>query len=485
MIYAVALCLVVAMLCGVTAFKTMSVRTRTDFLVAGRKLPWPVLVFTLLSSWVGAGSLLGGGENAYRNGFVALWQPAGGWLGLIVIALIAGRARRFAQFTVPDLLETRYNATARVMATIAIVISYTVIASYQFKGGGDILHLIFPDLPRTTGVYIIAAFVITFTASAGMASVAYLDLFIGSLVTGTMIVAVPLLLNDAGGWSEVRRVLPPSHFTVLGDVGFSAALGFLLPTMLLLIGNQGVYQKFFSARSEKDAKFAVAGWIVGTLLLETLLMMMAVIGSSKFKTDQPREIIPLTARQGLYPLIGAILLGGIFAKVISTANNYLFSPATNLIHDVYERFINKEAAKSQSLVVSRVLVIALGLFALLQAAQFESVLRASLYAYTIYGAAVTPVVLAVFFWKRATTPGAVASIILGTVVTIGWNLAQNHLDFQKDVDAVYPALAASVLSLVLVSLATPAPKESKWKPFFEEAHLEADPEASRNTSSAA
>src|ERR1700686_5727860 len=145
MIYAVVLGIVVATLCVVTAIKTLSVRNQADFLVAGRKLPWPVLVFTLLSSWIGAGSLFAGGENAYRNGFAALWQPAGGWLGLVLIALIAGRARRFAQFTVPDLLESRFNATARVMGSIAIVISYTVITSYQFKGGGDILHLIFPD----------------------------------------------------------------------------------------------------------------------------------------------------------------------------------------------------------------------------------------------------------------------------------------------------------------------------------------------------
>ena len=136
MIYAIVLAIVVGTLCVVTIVKTRSVKNQADFLVAGRKLPWPVLVFTLLSSWIGAGSLFAGGENAYRNGFAALWQPAGGWVGLILIAVIAGRARRFAQFTVPDLLETRYNATARVMGTIAIVISYTVIASYQFKGGG-------------------------------------------------------------------------------------------------------------------------------------------------------------------------------------------------------------------------------------------------------------------------------------------------------------------------------------------------------------
>src|SRR5260370_21758145 len=159
------------------------------------------------------------------------------------------------------------------MGNSGIVISYNVINSYQFKGGGDILHLIFAELARTTGMYIIAAFVIVFTAAAGMASIAYLDLVIGGLVTVILTIAVPLLLNDAGGWSEVRRVLPPSHFTVLGDVGLSKALGFLIPTMLLLVGNQGMYQKFFSARSEKDAKYAVAGWIVGTLFLETMLIM--------------------------------------------------------------------------------------------------------------------------------------------------------------------------------------------------------------------
>src|SRR4051794_14824436 len=99
----------------VSIAKIHSVKSKADFLVAGRTLAWPVLVFTLLSSWIGAGSLLAGAENAYRNGFAALWQPAGGWLGLILIAIIAGRARRFAQFTVPDLLEARYNASSRIL----------------------------------------------------------------------------------------------------------------------------------------------------------------------------------------------------------------------------------------------------------------------------------------------------------------------------------------------------------------------------------
>lgn len=461
MIYVLVLAAVLLTLTGVTIYKTVSVKNQTDFLVAGRRLPWHVLVFTLLSSWIGAGSLFAGGENAFRNGFAALWQPAGGWLGLAVIAAIAGRARRFAQFTVPDLLERRYNSAARLLGTVAIVLSYLVITSYQFKGGGDILHLIFPELDRTTGMYLIAGFVILFTAAAGMASVAYLDLVIGVMVTAIVVVAVPVLLDNVGGWGAVRAALPETHFQVLGHLSLRQALGFLLPTMLLLIGNQGMYQKFFSARSERDAKIAVGGWIIGTLLLETLLVTLSVIGSSKFRPDNAREIIPTTARLGLPSLLGALLLGGIFAKIISTANNYLFSPATNIIHDVYERFINRQASERRRLFVSRLVVIVLGVFALLQGTHFESILKAALYAYTIYGAAVTPAVLAVFFWKRTTTAGAVTSILLGTLITVAWNLAG------FEIDAVYPALGASVASLIVVSLITDPPPPEKWKPFFE------------------
>ena len=460
MIYIVVLSLIVAVLLGTALFRSLGVKNQADFLVAGRKLTWPVLVFTLLSSWIGAGSLFAGGENAYRNGFAALWQPAGGWLGLIVIAMIAGRARRFAQFTVPDLLETRYNTTARVLATIAIVISYTVITSYQFKGGGDILHLIFPTLDEKTGMNIIAAFVITFTALAGMASVAYLDVIIGLLVTVIALISLPLLLERTGGWPAVHAALPADHFTVFGPLGWLHCLGYLLPTMLLLIGNQGMYQKFFSARSERDARWAVFGWIIGTLVLETFIITIAVVGSATLKTKTPYEIIPLTARTRLPEVVGAILLGGVFAKVISTANNYLFSPASNLIHDVYKRFIDPQAGERRTLFVSRAIVILLGVFALVQAAYFESILKAALYAYTVYGAAVTPAVMAVFFWKRANTAGAVCSIILGTVITVVWNIMQIQW-----LDAVYPALGVSVLALIVVSLATAPPSRANLEPF--------------------
>ena len=86
-------------------------RTGDDFLVAGRSLPAHVLVFTLLSTWIGSGSLFAGAGLGYRVGFPALWQSAGAWVGIALIFFLAPRVRRLAQYTVPDILELRYGRT--------------------------------------------------------------------------------------------------------------------------------------------------------------------------------------------------------------------------------------------------------------------------------------------------------------------------------------------------------------------------------------
>jgi SSS family solute:Na+ symporter len=498
-LYAIVLGIIVVTLLGVSLARLGSVKTKADYLVAGRSLPAFVLVFTLLSSWIGSGSLLGGAENAYKHGFAALWQAAGGWAGLALIYFIAPRARKFAQFTIPDLLESRYNQTARVLGVIAVLFTYTAITSYQFIGGGDILHLIFPVVTAREGQFILAGFVIVFTAIAGMGSVAYMDVVIGLLATVTMIASLPVLVHLAGGWAGVRAALPASHFKWFGDIHpfnsyykvlpngagghgqreqVQSALEIFLPTCLLMLGNQSMYQKFFSAKSEKAATRATLGWIVGTVILESVIVAIAVVGSAMYHggevSQRPREILAFTAVHsfggwsGSKPLaiLGALLVGAIFAKVVSTANNYLFSPATNLVNDIFLRYVMPEAKNWLVLLVSRIMVVGLGLWALYQSLGTTSVLQKSLYAYTIYASALTPVILAAFFWRRATAAGAVASIAAGTVVTVGWDWLTPHLPVGIGArDAILPALLASLLCLFVVSVATRPPTESHLKPF--------------------
>ena len=290
----------------------------------------------------------------------------------------------------------------------------------------------------------------------------------------------------------MRASLPATHFQVFGDLSPIQALELFLPTCLLLLGNQSMYQKFFSARTERDASRAVVGWIFGTVILESVIVALAVVGSALFPTGEvsqsPREILAyiglhafqpaastvVVAPSGavlthtapavsvlqanLLPLLGALLMGAIFAKVISTANNWLFSPATNLVNDIYVRYIDPNASNRRILLVSRLTVVVLGAWALYQGLYAQSVLKMALYAYTIYGSALTPVILAAFYWRRATAAAAVSSIAAGTLVTVLWEHVAPHLPtaFGKR-DAILPALLASLLCLIVVSFTTRPP----------------------------
>ncbi len=175
------------------------------------------------------------------------------------------------------------------------------------------------------------------------------------------------------------------------------------------------------------------GWIIGTVILETVIVMLAMLGHvlamKSHASPFPREILAFTALHSLPGLLGALLMGAIFAKIISTANNFLFSPATNLVNDIFVRYIAPDASNKRILIVSRLMVVLLGIWALYQALHTGSVLKKTLYAYTIYSAALTPVILAAFYSRRANAAGAVSAIGAGTFITVFWDTSfvRHHL----------------------------------------------------------
>ena len=175
MIYISGIMIYLLALVAVGLYKIRSVKNSTDFMVAGRTLPWYILVGTLLATWMGSGSLFSGAGLGYRNGLAALWSSGGAWLGIALIYFITRRIRNFGKVTVPDIFEARYGQAAAVLATITTVIAYTTIVSYQFRGGGKVLAMVSDGMiSLETGIIITAVFAISYTVLAGMFSVCLL-----------------------------------------------------------------------------------------------------------------------------------------------------------------------------------------------------------------------------------------------------------------------------------------------------------------------
>ncbi|MGD2295695.1 MAG: sodium:solute symporter family protein, partial [Candidatus Aminicenantes bacterium] len=415
---------------------TKRLKFKEDFLVAGRTLTAPILVGTLLASWIGSGDIFSVSNLSYTHGYSSLIGSSGGWLGIIVVFFIAGRVRKFGQFTVPDILEARYNKWARIFATITTIIAYVTIVSYQFRGGGWVLSIITEGrIGEQEAILIVAVFVITYTMLAGMLSVAYLDIFNGIIMIAGIFLAVPFMVKTAGGLQTIAANVTPRAHPFLGNMTWIQALGYFVPTLLLALGNSNMYQRFFSAKTEREAKKSVIGWVVGVIILGITLQSLAVTGSSYFKgleTTDAGQIILFVAHKGVPVAVGCALMAAIVAIIVSTANSFLLVPATNVVRDIYQRFINPDLPDKKMIIFSRIVVIVLGVIAFALIRFFPTILEAAYAAYTVYGAGITPALLAVFFWKRATVAGGVLSIVGGMTTTVVWeviNKIQGHLPF--------------------------------------------------------
>ena len=477
-------------LIGVSLYRSRRVKTQDDFMVAGRKVSALFLAGTLVCTWIGSGSLFGGAGRAFRNGFSALWMSAGAWVGIVIVYFLAHRVRRISQYTVPDILETRYTPAARLLGTFAIVIAYLTIAGYQFIGGGRLLHVL-TGLDPVYGQAITAGLVVLYTVLAGMMSIVTLDIFNGVMITVGVLIAAPLVLHAAGGLHAVVQTLPRTHFTVFGSPGVAPALGLFFPTFLLLLGESSMYQKFMSARDERSARRAVIGMVIGVIIVETTLDATAIFGASiywhnpgfvrpdgSFIARATETIILQVGRYNLPALAGMLLLTGAVAIIFSTANTFLMIPSTNLARDVYQRFLRPQASQRSVILFQRSMIVLLAVVAFVISSFFESILDMALYAYTMVGAAITPALLIAFLWRRVTELAGTLSIAVGMGVTILFaflhSLGLNTIPFglfnlplQYDY-IIYPAAIASLLTLFLVSFLTPPSKEEKWRPFWEE-----------------
>ncbi|MEW6365969.1 MAG: sodium:solute symporter family protein [Acidobacteriota bacterium] len=552
-------------------YRSRQIKSHEDFMVAGRTLSLRIMVFTLICTWIGSGTFIAGAEYAARAGWSSLWLPAGAWFGIAVIYFLAGKIRTFGQYTIGDILEVRYGKFARVFGAIALVIAFTTIVSYQFRAGGYILNVVTNGVVSVEwGQAITATFVILFTALGGMVAVAHTDLPNGIIIVVACIAAVPFAIAFAGGWDSPHAVLPDGHFQPFsqdfGEHPLLKAGSYFLATMMLLMGVQSMYQKFYSARSPKEAKQAVALWIVGTILVETLVVAIAIYGASanwhsiqvfdlgrqlaaevregrldvagaparadalvrervangqvksehaagltqQLRTEvqplladpanfvreaerigrDPASVVLVSAeniasRGGVQLVFGVLLLAAACAVVLSTGMNYLLSPTTNIMRDIYQRFINPNPPPGRMVALQKVFVVIVGLCAFLMIfiptvmhARI-SVLRYSYFAYTMYGVAITPALLAALAWKRATRAGGVVSIISGAVMALLLELVIPNLFPQVmkgpagsqdpwGVPSIYPSLAVSVLALFVVSLATPKPDPKSLQELFPE-----------------
>ncbi|MFC7403623.1 sodium:solute symporter family protein [Georgenia alba] len=436
---------------GVWFTRRKKVQTGDDFVFAGRSLPLVVMVGTLIATWVGSGSIIGGASFAFSYGpLAAIVYNLGAPAGMVVLFFLARRIRASEAYTVPQILENRFGIPVRLVASAITLLAYVGITSYQFTGGGRIIALVTPLSPGEGAI--VCAAVITFLAlGGGLKSVAWSDFLSAVVIIASLIVALPIILGEVGGFSGWWEGLPDHAHTMSGGLTGVQLLGYFLPTFLLIISDQNMYQRLGAAKNPAEARKSMVGMFLASLLITVPIVLLATSSSVLQPNLTPDDAVLSLGSEGFLPtVLGGLLLAGALAFIITTGSSFLLSVAGNVVYDGFQRFSTETLDDRRRIRIHRVTILVIAAVAYVLGTYFPTVLVIQMYSYTVYGVALVPALFAGFFWRRATTAGVLTSMALGVVVTIGWE----QLGRPDEVNSVIISLPVAVLALVLVSLVT-------------------------------
>ncbi|MEE8307293.1 MAG: sodium:solute symporter family protein [Gammaproteobacteria bacterium] len=331
------------------------------------------------------------------------------------------------------------------------------------KTGKVYLHE--PKLTSEKATIIAAVFIVAYTMLAGLMSLAFADIVTGTVIMVTLLIAFPIVLIKAGGFAGMAAAFAemgdrPDHMKFWGMFRPVDYVNFCLPVFLLVLGDANQYQRIFASRNAKGARTAVIVMIFVALIIEELIIAEAWFASSLIPDpENGRFVLIYAARHFMPPALGLLFMITVVGIIISTADSFLLVPATTFIKDIYQTHINPKAPEKKIIFMSRFMVLTFGVIAWLVSLAFAgstTVFEKALYAFTVYGSAITPCLVAALFWKGATKAGAVTSIVAGTVTTLVWGeVIKDRLPAQAaELDAVLPAITLSVICLIVVSLLT-------------------------------
>lgn len=435
------------------------VKTAEDFVVAGRKLPMIILVGTLLATWCGGGGITGSASVIYAYGpWVGVLHFLGAPIGILLLYFIAGKVRKTTKITIPEIFESRYGSIASLLATICIVLAYVGIVATQIKAAGNIINLL-TGVDLTIATILSALVVLLLTVTGGMMTVAYSDAVSALLMLGGFLLAIPILFSAAGGWSSALSSLTEQgKNTFTGGLSPIVLAGYMIPTVALLLGDQNMMQRFASAKNSSEAKKANIGMFIAEIIVCSLIILIVTAGIVLIPNiDVPSNIIFAVSVEYLPFVIGGIVLAACVSFIITTADSFLLSSATNLTYDVWCKFVKKDATDKEKVKFLRAMIVILTIMAVAFTLYFPSIISLQLTAYAMYGAAITPALLFALFSKKVTPLAGIIGIVTGAVATIIWNVILNA---PNGIQAAIIAVPASIISIIFVSLVTKNKDES-------------------------
>ncbi|MFC9325261.1 sodium:solute symporter [Kitasatospora sp. NPDC057015] len=432
--------------------------SKSDFLVAGRRLGPLMYTGTMAAVVLGGASTIGGVRLGYTYGLSGAWMVFAIGLGLLALSVFfSARIARLRVYTVAEMLSLRYGGAASIISGVVMWIYTLMLAVTSTIAYATVFDVLF-DVPRWVAVVIGGSIVVGYSALGGMWSITLTDMvqFVVKSV-GVLVLLLPIAVIRAGGFAEMKDKLPTGYFSFTSIGGETIFTFVLIYTFGMLIG-QDIWQRVFTARTDRVASYG--GTVAGVYCL-VYALAGAVIGMATkalYPTLPSADGAFATIVKNVLPTgVKGLVLAAALSAMMSTASGALIASATVANNDIWARLRTLGGRPAPALAddhdevrSNRLAIVALGAVSILVACLLDDVISALTVAYNLLVGGLLVPILGGLLWRRGNLQGALASMVTGGLTVIVLMVTEGVLANEP----IYYGLAVSLVAYLAASLAT-------------------------------
>ncbi|RNL38801.1 sodium:solute symporter [Paraeggerthella hongkongensis] len=337
-------------------------KTQEDYLVAGRRLSFPLFFGCMAALTLGGGSTIGSAQLGYQFGFGGIWLNLSIGLGLIAAGfLVTTKLSKLRALSVNEVVESSYGPTARVFSSVLTLIYTLTLSVVQVISIGTIINGTIGLDPRLSMV-LGGGIVILYTFVGGMWSVTMTDIVQFAVKTVGILILAPLFcISAAGGWDALMSKVPETYLSV-GSMGFDKSFSYIVLYVPGLIIGQDIWQRIFTAKNETVSKRGTIGAGLYSILyaFATVIIGMSVAVLLPH-LDNPQNAF-VTGISTFLPVgVRGLVLAAAMAATMSVSSGTILASSTILYNDLYARFCKSQPHRLKEVTATRLSALVIGM----------------------------------------------------------------------------------------------------------------------------
>jgi solute:Na+ symporter, SSS family len=458
---------------GVGLLALLRTKSQSDFFIGGRSMNAFVVGLSAISSGRSSWLVLGLSGVAYVSGTGAVWAIAGyiaveAWQFIYLGRKLRKETQEMDSITLLDYFESRYkdkSGLLRITGVIIIGIFITAYVAAQFNAGAKSLSTAL-DISFVLSLGISGLLIMVYMVLGGYVAVAYNDVVRAIIMMIGLIVLPVIGVIQIGGLGILNEMLHQLNPEYLDP--FSLGAGVIIGFLGIGLGSPGqphIVVRYMSISDPARLKYSAIYGTFWNIVLGLGAICIGLVGRilvpdiNSLPGSDPEMIYLALSSEYFGPVLYGLLVGGVFAAILSTADSQLLVVASTFARDLYEKVIagRREIDEKKKLYLSRVVLVLSGILALFLAYMAQDlVFWLVLFAWGGLGAAFGPALILSLFWKKSTKEGILTGMVTGTIITIVWRL------WLKDATGIYeliPGFFGALLMIVVVSLFTSRNKD--------------------------